>query len=67
MGDKIGRVHVDRQDLSTLQSRKFKGLKKRKNEDGQSDGEVVVGEDGITVEKPLSGGGGEGRKRKKEE
>jgi ribosome production factor 2 len=60
MGDKIGRVHVDRQDLSTLQTRKFKGLKKRKGEDGGDDaGAESEGE------KPLSGGGGEGRKRTK--
>ncbi|GAA5947423.1 hypothetical protein JCM3765_001672 [Sporobolomyces pararoseus] len=61
MGDKIGRVHVDRQDLSTLQTRKFKGLKKRKGEDNDEQG--GEGEDG--EEKPLSGGGGEGRKRTK--
>lgn len=29
LGDKLGRVHVDRQDLDQLQSRKMKGLKKR--------------------------------------
>ncbi|GAA5882564.1 hypothetical protein JCM16303_002044 [Sporobolomyces ruberrimus] len=64
MGDKIGRVHVDRQDLSTLQTRKFKGLKKRKGEDGaESEGAQSEGES--AGEKPLSGGGGEGRKRKK--
>ncbi|GAA6001175.1 hypothetical protein JCM10207_007445 [Rhodosporidiobolus poonsookiae] len=28
MGDKVGRVHVDHQDLDKLQSRKFKGLKR---------------------------------------
>lgn len=28
MGDKVGRVYVDSQDLSSLQSRKFKGLKR---------------------------------------
>lgn len=29
MGDKIGRVHVGKQDLNNLQTRKMKGLKKR--------------------------------------
>ncbi|RXK35156.1 ribosome production factor 2 [Tremella mesenterica] len=28
MGDKVGRIHLDKQDLSKLQSRKMKGLKK---------------------------------------
>ncbi|GAA6057662.1 hypothetical protein JCM3770_000286 [Rhodotorula araucariae] len=28
MGNKVGRIHVDRQDLDKLQARKFKGLKK---------------------------------------
>ncbi|GAA5983164.1 hypothetical protein JCM5350_007904 [Sporobolomyces pararoseus] len=62
MGDKIGRVHVDRQDLSTLQTRKFKGLKKRKGEDTDNEGAEGGDDKG---EKPLSGGGGEGRKRTK--
>ena len=29
MGDKIGRVHLGRQDLGGLQTRKMKGLKRR--------------------------------------
>lgn len=54
MGDKVGRVYVDAQDLSQLQARKFKGLKSNKR-DSIEDG----------TDKPLSGGGGEGRKRVK--
>ncbi|SCV66966.1 BQ2448_5612 [Microbotryum intermedium] len=30
MGDKVGRVYVDKQDMGTLQARKFKGLKVEK-------------------------------------
>ncbi|WEW58440.1 rRNA-binding ribosome biosynthesis protein rpf2 [Emydomyces testavorans] len=40
IGDKIGRVHLGRQDLSELQTRKMKGLKRRngmENEDGDID------------------------------
>ncbi|BGP14066.1 hypothetical protein JCM10213_002361 [Rhodosporidiobolus nylandii] len=59
MGDKIGRVHVDRQDLDKLQSRKFKGLKRRPDE--KTDGEDEAGE------REESGGGGEGRKKRKAE
>lgn len=55
MGDKVGRVYVDSQDMSTMQTRKFKGLKGNKRE--AYDG----------AEKPLSGGGGEGRKRPKKD
>lgn len=52
MGDKIGKVHLGKQDLSTLQTRKMKGLKRGRNEmmevddgaaeqfDGLSDNEV---------------------------
>ena len=60
MGDKIGRVHVDRQDLSTLQTRKFKGLKKRKGDDAED-----AGDDAQDAEPVASSGGGEGRKRAK--
>lgn len=30
MGDKVGRLHVDKQDLSKLQTRKMKGLKRER-------------------------------------
>lgn len=33
MGDKVGRIHVGRQDLNTLQTRKMKGLKRRYESD----------------------------------
>jgi ribosome production factor 2 len=32
MGDKIGKVHLGKQDLSTLQTRKMKGLKRGRDE-----------------------------------
>jgi len=49
VGDKIGRVHLGKQDLSTLQTRKMKGLKRGRDnleEDevmngGESDGDIV--------------------------
>lgn len=37
-GDKFGRIHLGRQDLSGLQSRKFKGLKGNNN-NTRSDGQ----------------------------
>lgn len=40
MGDKIGRIHMGKQDLSDLQTRKMKGLKRgRDDEEDASDGE----------------------------
>lgn len=33
MGDKIGRIHLGRQDLGGLQTRKMKGLKRSRDED----------------------------------
>ncbi|GJN88374.1 hypothetical protein Rhopal_001340-T1 [Rhodotorula paludigena] len=45
MGDKVGRVYLNPQDLGKLQSRKFKGLKKRRNgDDGEEDGGADDGE-----------------------
>lgn len=42
MGDKLGRVHMGKVDLSALQTRKMKGLKRSRggeDEDGSSAGE----------------------------
>lgn len=45
MGDKIGRVHLGKQDLSELQLRKMKGLK-RSRKDEEELVEDVIAEDG---------------------
>lgn len=37
MGDKLGRIHVGKQDLSNLQARKFRGLKRAAGEDVDMD------------------------------
>jgi ribosome production factor 2 len=39
MGDKVGRVHIDKQDLGKLQTRKMKGLKRARHQAGEEDGE----------------------------
>ena len=44
IGDKIGKVHVGRQDLSLLQTRKMKGLKRGRDE-MDIDEETLVEED----------------------
>lgn len=50
MGDKIGRIHLGRQDLGDLQTRKMKGLKRSRDEpeDGEDSGDDDDG--GVEVE-----------------
>ena len=74
MGDKVGRIYVDRQDMGELQARKFRGLKrsrdpkeegaeesKSKKEKKPQGGDQAV--DAAVVEVAGKVGGGEGRKR----
>lgn len=65
IGDKMGRIHVGKQNLGMLQTRKMKGLKRGRDEDadgdvtmGAADGEeddVMVSEDegGVQVDKRM--------------
>lgn len=46
VGDKIGRIHIGRQDLTELQTRKMKGLK-RGRDDSDEEGGSVDEEDDI--------------------
>lgn len=39
LGDKIGRVHVGKQDLGDMQTRKMKGLKRSRGDDAETDGD----------------------------
>jgi ribosome production factor 2 len=48
VGDKIGRIHLGRQDLSELQTRKMKGLKRGRDTD--VDKEEEEDEDVISVD-----------------
>lgn len=48
MGDKLGRVHLGKQDLSQLQTRKMKGLKR--NRDHDDDDMVMDRTDGVDEE-----------------
>ena len=62
VGDKIGRIHLGKQDLGELQTRKMKGLKRGRNTDAEGDGaeedqdlisEVEDdGENGVEVKRP---------------
>ncbi|EOD51142.1 putative brix domain-containing protein [Neofusicoccum parvum UCRNP2] len=52
MGDKVGRVHVGKQDLGQLQTRKMKGLKRSRGdleEQAEEDG-TMVDDDEISVD-----------------
>lgn len=57
MGDKVGRVYVENQDLSKLQARKFKGLKRKPDDKDKPEPKVGAEGEGVAA--------GEGRKRTK--
>lgn len=46
MGDMVGRVHLGKQDLTKLQTRKMKGLKRARKQKGDQDGSGDEGDDG---------------------
>lgn len=46
MGDKVGRIHMGKQDYSNLQTRKMKGLKRSRHDDGVDD-EPTLGENEV--------------------
>lgn len=61
MGDKMGRIHLGRQDLSELQTRKMKGLKRAREaeEEGSRDVEdddiisdEEASDDGVEMKRP---------------
>ncbi|KAJ9615462.1 rRNA-binding ribosome biosynthesis protein rpf2 [Cladophialophora chaetospira] len=59
IGDKIGRVHLGKQDLSTLQTRKMKGLKRSRDtidEDGEA-ADVDLEEDIVSQDEDMENGG----------
>ncbi|KAG9713087.1 hypothetical protein KCU73_g16634, partial [Aureobasidium melanogenum] len=43
IGDKVGRIHLGKQDLNDMQTRKMKGLKR--NRDDDTEGGPVVSDD----------------------
>lgn len=61
MGDKVGRIHLGRQDLGNLQTRKMKGLKRGRDVDAE-----FVGDDGDDLTMvDESGDEGESKKARK--
>ncbi|KAK0511013.1 hypothetical protein JMJ35_006565 [Cladonia borealis] len=71
VGDQIGRIHLGRQDLGELQSRKMKGLKRGRDEEVEVGGmeeeeeEDVVSEDEVVDDDSVDGEGGVPIKRQK--
>ncbi|KAI0111733.1 Brix-domain-containing protein [Daldinia grandis] len=51
IGDKIGRIHLGRQDLSELQTRKMKGLKRSRDLEDEEMKDPVVDEDALKRQK----------------
>jgi ribosome production factor 2 len=50
MGDKIGKIHVGKQDLKSMQTRKMKGLKRGRNEsDDEDDDETMNVSEGESI------------------
>ncbi|KAG9830898.1 hypothetical protein KCU98_g17459, partial [Aureobasidium melanogenum] len=43
IGDKVGRIHLGKQDLNDMQTRKMKGLKRSRDDD--TEGGPVVSDD----------------------
>ena len=70
VGDQIGRIHLGRQDLGELQSRKMKGLKRARDEVEEVGGmeeeeEDMVSEDEVADDDSVDGDGGVPLKRQK--
>ena len=69
VGDQIGRIHLGRQDLGELQSRKMKGLKRGRDEEvevgGIEEEDDVVSEDEVVDDESVDGEGGVLVKRQK--
>jgi len=54
MGDKVGRIHMGKQDLGELQTRKMKGLKRSRGGDDDDEGAMSADEEadgGVEVKK----------------
>ena len=65
VGDKIGRIHLGKQDLRELQTRKMKGLKRgRDSDEDESRQRVEEEEDIISVDGDDSDGGVETKKQR---
>ena len=67
MGDKIGRIHLGKQDLSELQTRKMKGLKRARDVDKEN-GEMddLIGEEEDEDEDDNTSNGIEAKRRRLE-
>ncbi|PSN63019.1 ribosome biogenesis protein-like protein RPF2 [Corynespora cassiicola Philippines] len=52
MGDKVGKVHVGKQDFAQLQTRKMKGLKRGRDEEDEEDNEMEGDESSSDSEDP---------------
>jgi len=50
IGDKVGRIHLGKQDLNDMQTRKMKGLKRNRDDDDTEGGPVVSDDEGEDVE-----------------
>lgn len=67
VGDKIGQIHLGRQDLNELQTRKMKGLKRGRDldidEEGEGEGEGAEEDEDVISEEEQDMGNGVKLKR----
>ena len=53
VGDKMGRIHLGKQDLKELQTRKMKGLERSRDvQDSEDEDDLLNGSDEEPVKKP---------------
>lgn len=52
IGDKVGRIHLGRQDLSALQTRKMKGLKRSRDVADDEEDAFIGAEDEVMIDEP---------------
>ncbi|KAF2756744.1 Brix-domain-containing protein [Pseudovirgaria hyperparasitica] len=57
MGDKVGRIHMGKQDLGKMQTRKMKGLKRGREEFEGEDAATMVGDTGDGIDGDEEDGG----------
>lgn len=54
MGDKLGKIHMGKQDLRTMQTRKMKGLKRSRDVEEDADDKTDVETDNDDMQDPTS-------------
>ena len=62
VGDKMGRIHLGKQDLSDLQTRKMKGLKRGRAADAEAEGDAEADNPRLTSAEDATDDGAEAKR-----